>query len=324
MADVKPPRVRGTDPEPDEDRAQLILITGLTLAVILVAVVLLLNTVIYTENLATRGVDAGGADAVDFRDGAAEDVAAIMEREHRNENASGDVVANFTASTAVYADTVAGLRARDGVIADIDVRSINRGYFIAQEPLDDGSRRNMTDPDGIEDWTVAGNTTRTRAYQLTVSAESLAGADSFSVVATRPNETWSMSLSDGPTTGEINVTVDNGTEAVTETFADPGDGNHTIDVTGGTVNGEPFEALVWAENVQTGTDDYDVRYENGDEAVGTYSLVVDDRDGGAEFDRPTRPYIVEGVYSAEIAVSRQTPELEYSDVVRVAPGERDA
>jgi len=224
MADVNLPRVGGTDSKPDADRAQLILITGLTLAVILVAVVLLLNTVIYTENLATRGVDAGGAEAVDFRDGAVEDVAAIMEREHRNENASGDTAANFTASTAVYADTVAGLRARDGVIADIDVRVIERGYFIAQEPLDDGSRRNMTDPDGIEDWTVAGNTTRTRAYRLTVSADSVEGSDSFAVVATRPNETWSMSLSDGPDADDIRVTVDNGTDTVTETFADPATG----------------------------------------------------------------------------------------------------
>ncbi|TKX51915.1 hypothetical protein EXE44_19740, partial [Halorubrum sp. SS7] len=64
----------------------------------------------------------------------------------------------------------------------------------------------------------------------------------------------------------------NGTNAASETFAPRPDGNHTVDFTDGTVNGEPFDALVWAEGVQTGTDPYDVRYENGDEARGTYHL----------------------------------------------------
>jgi len=107
MADVRPPRVGNADPDTatDEDRAQLILITGLTLAVILVAVVLILNTVIYTENLATRGVDAGGGEAIDFRDGAVEDVTEIMYREHGS-NSSDTAVDDFSDSTETYGQTV--------------------------------------------------------------------------------------------------------------------------------------------------------------------------------------------------------------------------
>lgn len=39
---------------PKTDRGQLMLATGLTIAAVLVALIVLLNTVIYTENLATR------------------------------------------------------------------------------------------------------------------------------------------------------------------------------------------------------------------------------------------------------------------------------
>ncbi|MFC7080626.1 DUF7261 family protein [Halorussus caseinilyticus] len=60
MADVRfdprpPAGDRGRSGDGGRDRGQLILVTGLAIAVMLVALVLLLNTVIYTQNLATRG-----------------------------------------------------------------------------------------------------------------------------------------------------------------------------------------------------------------------------------------------------------------------------
>jgi len=324
MADVSGCPRRGRDADAaDEDRAQIILITGLTLAVLFVAVVLLLNTVIYTENLATRGADAGGAEAIEFRDGTVDDLAGILEREHRNgtANATGP----FLASAERYGRTVADLRARDGVVADVRVNdsTVEPGYFIAQNETDTGFR-DMTAPDGTTDWTVASNVTRTRNYRLTVEPASLSDSatGAFTVVADGTNETWSVALSDSG--GNVSVTVDNGTTTVSETFRPRPDGNHTVDLTAGTVNGEPFDALVWAEGVQTGSDSFDVRYENGSEARGTYRFAVDDRDGGSPLDASSRPYVVEGIYSVEVEILHRTPELTYGDVIRLAPGERDA
>jgi hypothetical protein len=322
---------RGRDDggSPDEDRGQIILITGLTLAVLFVAVVLLLNTVIYTENLATRGVDAGGAEAVEFRDGSVDDLTGILYREHRN--ATGNATDGFLASADRYGRTVGEIRARDGVVADVRVNAstVEPGYFVAQNETDAGFQ-NMTAPDGTTtDWTVAGNATEARNFRLTVDPGSLSGSagTAFTVVAdgtaAGTNETWSVALSNA-TGGNLTVTVDNGTATVAETFAPGPDGNHTVDLTGGAVNGEPFAALVWAEGVQTGSDPFDVRYENGGEARGTYHLVVDDRDDGASPGRPSRPYVVEGIYSVEVEVLHRTPGLTYGDTVRLAPGERDA
>ena len=321
------------DADRDEDRAQIILITGLTLAVLFVAVVLLLNTVIYTENLATRGADAGGSEAIEFRDGVTADLAGILHREHRNAS-DGDVFTEFNESAETYAETVADLRARDGVIADVRVNgsTVEDGYFIAQNETESGFR-NMTAPDSTAaDWTVAGNATRTRNFRLTVNPATLSDSagSAFTVVADGrtegTNETWSASLS-RETDGDITVTVENETGTTAETFAPRPDGNHTVDFTGGTVNGEPFDALVWADGVQTGNDEddpYDIRYENGDEARGTYHLVVDDRDGGADSDRSSRPYVADAVYSVDVELGHRTPELTYGDVIRLAPGERDA
>ncbi|GAA0534114.1 hypothetical protein ABNG02_09020 [Halorubrum ejinorense] len=313
----------------DEDRAQIILITGLTLAVLFVAVVLLLNTVIYTENLATRGVDAGGAEAIEFRDGAVDDLAGILHREHRN--STGNLTDNFNASARRYGRTVADLRARDGAVGEVRVNNstVVSGYFIAQNETDSGFR-NMTAPDGTTtDWTVAGNATRARNYRLTVKPSSLSSSagTAFTVVADGStggtNETWSAALSN-PSGDNLTVTVDNGTTAVSETFDPRPDGNHTVDLTGGTVNGERFDALVWAQGVQTGDDRFDLRYENGDAARGTYHLVVDERDGGTNPGRPSRPYVTEAIYSVYVEITYRTPELEYGDVIRLAPGERDA
>ncbi|WP_192813789.1 MULTISPECIES: DUF7261 family protein [Halorubrum] len=334
MADVSFPRRRGHEndgPDHDEDRAQIILITGLTLAVLFVAVVLLLNTVIYTENLATRGTDAGGAEAIEFRDDAVDDLAGILHREHRNAS-DGDVLDDFDESAGTYGRTVAGLRARDGVIANVSVNrsTVDRGYFVAQNETESGFR-NMTAPDGTTaNWTVAGGVTRTRNYRMTVDPDDLSSSPDpvFTVVADGTdggtNETWSASLSAG-SGDNLTVTVDDGDGSpATESFEPGPGGNHAVDFTGGTVNGVPFDALVWADGVQTGSDPYGLRYENGTAATGTYHLVVDDRDGGASPDRPSRPYVADAVYSVYVELTHRTPELTYGDAVRLAPGERDA
>ena len=324
-------RNRG-DGDRDEDRAQIILITGLTLAVLFVAVVLLLNTVIYTENLATRGADAGGAEAIEFRDGAAEDLAGILDREHRNRSSAAGVESDFDESATTYARTVAGLRARDGAIVDVRVNrsTVEEGHFVAQNETD-GGFRNMTAPGGSPaDWTVVSGVNRARNYRLTVDSTTLSDDpdDAFRVVADGASENWSVTLSNG-SAGAIDVRVKNATVDASKTYSHEGVENVTIDLTAGTVDGRPFPdpVSVWAGGVQSDDEPYDaynVSHENGDAATGTYSFVVDDHDETPHLDTSSRPYVVEGIYAVDVEISHRTPELTYADVVRLAPGERDA
>ena len=309
------------------DRGQLILVTGLTLAVLFVAVVLLLNTVIYTENLATRGVDAGGAEAIEFRDNTAEDLAGILDREHRNRSSS-DVSDDFNESAETYARTVADLRARDGVIARVNVPDTEPGHFVAQNETEAGFR-NMATPDGsAANWTVVSGVHRTRDYQLTVDSASLSddASDAFTIVADGAAEDWSVTLSNG-SAGAIDVRVRNATIDNSVTVSHEGIENVTIDLTAGTVDGRQLPGPVWAGGVQRDAepyDAYDIRYENGDNATGTYSFVVDERDGTSPLDGSSRPYVVDGIYGVDVDIRHRTPELTYRDAVRIAPGERDA
>lgn len=76
------------------NRGQLILITGLVIAITMVAMVLILNSAIYTENVATRGVDSGGDDAIDFRNTVIEGSEEIIE--HENESDQVDAIDEYT------------------------------------------------------------------------------------------------------------------------------------------------------------------------------------------------------------------------------------
>ena len=103
MADV------GPDSDGASDRAQLLLVTALALAVMLVTVALLLNTAIFTENVATRDTTADGREAVELR---------------------GEAVGNldFRATFTAMDD-----RIRDRVIAEIEA-GVERGQFAVANP----------------------------------------------------------------------------------------------------------------------------------------------------------------------------------------------
>lgn len=341
MADMNPWGGGGRDGNRDDrtDRAQLILITGLTLAVLLVAVVLLLNTVIYTENLATRGVDAGGAEAAEFREGTAADVAELLDR---IDWSTSDPAA-FESDLATYAATVRDHRRHDGVVTRIE-GSTTPGAYVAQDndsrPLvPSEAHLNETNAIADEEWTLVENATRTRSYVLnvtvpdsgTIENDTLVESDAFrlTVEAADGTDEWEMYVY-RVGGGDTVVQVD-GEERST------GDETVRIDLTNGSVDGEPWDALVWADGVEDDASEtaarteYEVRYDNGDTVEGSYAFVVDAPDGVATAspDGPLRdasgesPYAVDAVYDARLTLGHHTPDLRFEDRVRVAPGERD-
>ncbi|MEF8907354.1 MAG: hypothetical protein V5A13_05805, partial [Haloarculaceae archaeon] len=69
MAGLTPPGGHGpsSGTDPDRDRGQIILVTAFALAVAFVALSVVINGAIFTQNLATRGDTAGGGDALQQR-----------------------------------------------------------------------------------------------------------------------------------------------------------------------------------------------------------------------------------------------------------------
>lgn len=98
------------------DRGQLILITGLVIATILVATVLILNTAIYTENLGTRDTDSDASEVIEFRTTIESGSEEIIERENKREDPSSD---NATSEIRQYTTQVERHHLRRGVIAEV-------------------------------------------------------------------------------------------------------------------------------------------------------------------------------------------------------------
>ena len=339
----------------DTDRAQLILITGLTLAVLLVAVVLLLNTVIYTENLATRGVDAGGTDAAEFRASTGADVGEMIDRANRDEGATVEFVIGVVET---YRDQVRDHRLQDGTVVDVvpDEGSAVTGWYVAQDRLGndtDPEYRTFTADDeaGTDgaNWTLATNVTATRGYGLTIDADSVSELDAAAnetfeedaytlQVTGTDGSSWSLYVY--RTDSDSNVTVTVAGESVESRTVEPvtddaGINVVQVDITDGTVNGAGWSALRWAEGVEDGSTAYAIAYEHGDRIAGTYELTIkeagttdvigsDDRYGTDPSNTSASPYALDAVYGMEVTVRQHTPTLRFEDRLWVAPGERHA
>lgn len=363
MADVSPlwgsdetgPSGGDDSPDPDTgldcasadtdagDRAQLLLVAGLVIAVTFVALALTLNTVIYTENLATRSSDvAGGDDSIRFLDATEDGIAGILDRANRNHNESHAAVRdNVTADVDAWRNTTGRSFAINGIVTNVSNRNLTNGTRMLQT---DGSR-DFTAADGSSNWTLASNASATRQFRLNVTNASLAfstnatvgiGNDVFHIhINDQSSSRWRVFLYRDTTTGTFNVTVQNDTGALVPRKSGPCSttGEHVfVNVTAATVGGEECSALSFVSDLQG---PYAITYNEteptlGDPtANGTYHLIVDNgsvaRSPGSRFnDAPgDSPWADAAVYAIEYDAVYQTSRLRYIADVRVAPGEPD-
>ncbi|WP_433624166.1 DUF7261 family protein [Halomicrococcus sp. NG-SE-24] len=302
----------------DADRGQLILVTGLAVAVVLVSLVLLLNTVVYTENLATRGADVGGRDAVAFRNGVESGAARVVVTENANDYAdAGNASENVTAGIRRYARLLESGYLERGTLATVSNVSVTNGTRLVHA----NDSWAFTNASSEANWTLATDVgeRELRRFRVAVDREDLASSsDAFQVVADDGDDEWWASVYRNGS----NVTVDtsSGTCSVDAASA-------TVDLTAGTLANRTC-GFAFAEGVDG---EYAVRYVHGDQANGTYSLVVRNESSDATVQRANftglttgqSPYYARAVYSATFDVRYETPRLTYATEVRVAPGERD-
>ena len=322
MAYVSAPGSDGSRPKPG-DRAQLILVAALTIAVILVALVLLLNTVIYTENLATRGVDAGGNDVIEYRATVIFGVGELIDEENR-------VADGFNATTVrnginATDDALSYRYIQRGIIAEINRTSVevNGGLLIAQDERQLFESSNESGPDP---WNVTSAVEETRQFTITLEplhngtdatdgfyvevSPDVGGGDPWTIYAYMDDDTGNLTVSsEEPGGPEVRCSVD-ANEA-------------ELDLTAGTLNDKPCSAWTWAEGVDS---PYTIRFGNSDRANGTYSLTVgDSAEPGSGLNETTEesPYYVGAVYSTSMEIRYESSDLHFITEIRVAPGEPD-
>lgn len=321
-----------------ESRGQLILVTGLALAVALVVLVLLVNTAIFTENLASRDVDVGEDDALEYRQVIREGVGGIIDRENAAEYSSyPNVKANSSEGVAELNRRIVRSNLEDGKGTTINTSdaTYHEGALVRQT----NASRNFSDKAGSRNWTVATDINDTRGFTTTVekselidiSLASVDPSDSYHLVLQNSSgDEWHAYVYKDTATNEIVVAVKNASESSATEICRTADSNATVDFTQGTLDGESCSGLDWARGLEGS---YDVLYKNGNETKGTYNMTlnvsgtgsVNDGAGGSLNSGPgsDSPYSVPAVYSVVLNVSYQSPSLEYEDQIRVAPGEPD-
>lgn len=331
----------GTHDAGSRDRAQLLLVAGLVVAVTLVMLALTLNTVIYAEYRATRGSDtAGGDDALRFLEATEDGIGGILEAANRDHDGSHAALrANVTDAVDAWGNATGRSFATTGVATHVSKRTLTNGTRMLQTD----ASRNFTAADGAANWTLASGVSA-RQFRLGVRNASLAAATNATVgsgqgvfhvhVNDQSSSRWRAFVYRDPNTGTINVTVRNATGGtVSESEPCSATAEHVlVDITGGTVGGESCPALSFASDLQS---PYAITYnetETGggtETATGTYHLIVDDgsvaRTPGPEFNGApgNSPWADAAVYAASYDVVYETARLRYNASVRIAPGEAD-
>jgi hypothetical protein len=291
-------------------RGQIILVSAFALAVIFVSLALVLNTAIYTENLATRET-VDDQDAVDLRTTAKATGDRLLRA--TNDNAS---FGGYTDRVAAYEDAIAAYSAAEndhsitrGALRSVAVRETREGTAIRQS----------TDTSyPVGPFTVAAGVSDTRRARFNVTS----GSSSTPLVFQVENgtSTWTMEVRENSSGGSYDLTVD--APSASETRSDVGSDELLIRPTNGTYEGTEWPILRYQDHV---TGPYNLTIENkGSAASGTFRLTAKESLGDLSYDDPTGVDHSEVVYDAVLNVSLSRDELTYEGTVTAAPEGRAA
>lgn len=312
----------------DADRAQLFLVGALALAVIFVALAVLLNTAIYTGNIATRDPGPGTGEVVEYESAAVEMADRTLADANTYNNSSyADLDTTFEDTVSVWSETANVHSSNSLTDAHVSTMATLHGTKIGQN-----AERNFTSDTDAGTWQVA-NDSRARAFTMTVEQGSLADdalfvdEPEFAVAFDRGGTTLTLYVyNSGTLTNDVTVALYDDGSAVGDCSVSAGtDDRVTVDLSAAELAGSDCAALDTLQDRLP--DQYNVTFQNGSYARGTYSLVVDrptdELETGADEDAG-EPYAAPALYSAELQVTYRSSVTYYRTEVRVAPGEPDA
>lgn len=309
------------------ERGQLILTTAVVIATLILVMAVVLNSVIYTENFATRGDSMPDArDASQFKS------AAVMELERSlwETNVEGGSYAELRGAFEADVSTWGDLTARQAAVYDrsvsLDLVAVTNGTQLAQT----NASRTLTNDSGAANWELVEGTVGLRAFNLTLDESSLAVPSNessgdelrsegvFGVdIADSSGATWTVFVYADEEGVTLRVEAPDGDLEPGCTATPEGDGWVTVGLSAGTINGTACPALDFFDELSTPVD---VRFARAEAAAGTWRLivtppvsVVDDDDFGAE------PTATPALYDARVELRYETTSVEYWTTHTVVP-----
>jgi hypothetical protein len=157
---------------PANERGQLLVITALVLAVVLVGLALVLNSAIYTENLSTRqSTDSIGA-ATAIGMGHAEIERTISHVNRYNNSSEDEVNRAFDDTVSDISNHTTDEYAKRGTDYRFQVTDRTNGTHLKHTNSSRSFVSGGSNPDK-GNWTLAGNVPRVRGYTMTVTRDNL-------------------------------------------------------------------------------------------------------------------------------------------------------
>lgn len=324
-----------------EDRGQIILVAAFILAVSFVVLALVVNSAIFTENLATRGDVAGSSDALEYRHEAEQSVGAIVRSTNANNNTDQSYLRENATQSVDNIKMMGGYQQSElGRVVNVTYKSETMGYRIAQ---DNSTDRSYTSYQNAPTWKLAEDIDATRDFRMRINWTESDLNSPFVVDLNDSTESWNMTVRESAT-DEIQVEVDHPSSPSRTCERDvTGQETVTIDVTDGVVADEPCPALTRASD---GTamwlgeglsSSYTIEFQDGDEIAGTYSMVLDVSEADIDPAAATHveeisqdenisdpPYYTDALYSVVVAYKYRTHAVAYETAIDVAPGETPA
>ncbi len=302
-----------------EDRGQLLLVTALALAVMLVAVALLLNTAIFTENVATRDTTADGSEAIELRGEAVDSVGGLIETENREGDGDPD---NVEAAVDAMGPLVDRERARGGTVATLRVNestSTTPGRLLRWN--ESGGPRAFADHGS--NWTFVDELDNARGFRLKIDPSTLNETDAASsddaamgvrfINDSSDNVTYYL-YEDGSNLS-IAEAVDGGTP--TRQCSIEHNGTTTVDFTASqlSTNGSATDCFreLWPPNPPD-----EIEFVNIGDEEGTAEATVND---GVLIDGDTAVQNDPAVYAVTVDITYQSQDLTFETTTMVAPGE---
>lgn len=314
------------------DRGQIILIAAFAMAVTFVTLALVVNSAIFTENLASRGETSGSDEALLVRHEVEIATGSAIEYANtHNETSNATLAESLRDSVRNVSAVMTEQHATGGKIVTVEgPTAIENGTRIRDETPGGSSFENASVSGATKtDWRVASDVAETRAYRMNVTGvnrtDNFGGPvnEQFRLVLTEGTDTWRMNVTRDDSANEYKIGVENGDGETGVCAVDDTVDYFHVDLTAGLVDGEPCPALSFAEGVSS---PYDVDYRQGDEVTGNYSLVVNEEsvssnDNLASSSGSDDPYWTPAIYAANVTYRYDGPDLTYNTTVRAAPGE---
>ncbi|MDR5657089.1 hypothetical protein RH831_07830 [Halodesulfurarchaeum sp. HSR-GB] len=294
----------------ERSRGQIILVAAFALAVVFVALALVLNTAIFTENLATRET-VDEHDAIDLRAAATDTGDMLLRATNENDSLRTDaatLVGAYRDRIDTYSQAEFNHSLTQGAVHHVRLEETHNGTMVHQT-----TDTTFESAGGHDTWQVGSGVTDVRRGQITVTNASTSTPVVFN--ATNGSASWSVSVQ-GSADG-YDVTV----ESVTGTTSVHSDDGPAVVLrpTNGTVNGTEMDNL----RVQSQFEGpFELWISNGSTATGTYRLIHDvpyaEFDDSA-FDGVDDPMAHPAIYNATLSVELSRSDLEYATNVTVEP-----